>query len=181
MAASPPSVIILCEESQIGTTAFLRHGFDAYSCDLKQTSGPFPERHFCADALEVLTGRHWDLVIAHPPCTFLSHVQTPLIVHHPERLQDVAAARAFFLAIWNYCQTVDIPCCIENPKPSPYAQLPLHSQIVHPYMFGDPYYKRTYLWLYRLPGLFATSYCVPAEHWTEKTVLPQYGQSRFLV
>ena len=65
-------ILIACEESQAVCIAFRALGFEAYSCDLEQPSGGHPEWHLQMDALEAITLKEWDLMIAHPPCTYMS-------------------------------------------------------------------------------------------------------------
>ena len=66
------AVLIACEESQIVCSAFRDRGYEAFSCDIKPCSGGHPEWHIQGDCLEVIKSSHWDLIIAHPPCTYLS-------------------------------------------------------------------------------------------------------------
>lgn len=157
------SVLVACECSQVVTSAFLDLGIDAYSCDLQPCYGNYPERHIQRDALEVLYSRSWDIVIAHPPCTFLSAAGAVSMFPNGQldekRYISMLAARNFFYQIWDYPGRV----CIENPKPLKICNLPVPSQHVEPFYFGDPYTKFTYLWLKDLPGLIATCLCDPHE------------------
>lgn len=153
------SVLVACECSQVVTSAFLNVGCDAFSCDLQPCFGDYPGRHIQDDALKVLYSRSWDLVIAHPPCTFLTISSSCRMFHggeiDPYRYSSMLAARDFFLAFWDYPGRI----CIENPKPLKICRLPSPSQHIEPYYFGDPYSKFTYLWLKGLPGLMATLIC----------------------
>lgn len=85
----PPKILIACEESQTVCKAFRERGFEAYSCDIQEPSGGHPEWHILGDALKAIEGGQvvtmdgktheigkWDLLIAHPPCTYLSNVAT---------------------------------------------------------------------------------------------------------
>ena len=153
------SVLVACECSQVVTSAFLDIGIDAYSCDLQPCYGAFPERHIQRDALEVLYSRSWDLVIAHPPCTYLSQVGYSNFfcdgVIRADRLELAIKARDFFLSFYNYSGRI----CIENPVHHNLVELPPYSQIIQPYDYGEIYSKRTCLWLKGLPGLISTLQC----------------------
>lgn len=148
-------VLVACEESQTVANEFRKLGHEAYSCDIQDCSGGHPEWHIKADALELLKLR-WDLVIAHPPCTYLTAASAVRLfnadhtVKDPERMEKGKAAAKFFLEIWGgECPRI----AIENPTPMKCFNLPRYSQIIEPYMFGEPWRKRTCLWLKGLPPL----------------------------
>lgn len=151
------SVLIACEESQIVCKAFRALGHEAYSCDVKDCSGGRPEWHLKCDALDALQTRTWDLVIAHPPCTYLADSGARWMYPvkgcepDPRRLFKMRLARDFFQ------EFLDTPfarhVAIENPTPLTIAKLPKCSQVIEPWMFGDNYTKRTCLWLKGLPNL----------------------------
>ena len=150
-------VLVACEESQAVTKELRRLGHEAYSCDIQDCSGGHPEWHIRADALEILK-MEWDMVIAHPPCTYLTCAGAVRLynadhtIADPERYKKGEAAARFFLKIWGgYCPKI----AIENPVPMGVFNLPMYSQIIEPYMFGDPWRKRTCLWLKGLPPLVA--------------------------
>ena len=150
-------ILVACEESQAVTIEMRKLGHEAYSCDIQECSGGHPEWHIQADALEVLKIR-WDMVIAHPPCTYLTTSGAIRLfnpdhtVKDPERLEKGRRAAAFFMKIWGG----DCPrIAIENPTPMKIFGLPRYSQIIEPYMFGDPWRKRTCLWLKGFPPLVA--------------------------
>lgn len=169
------NVLIACEESQTVCLAFRQFGVNAYSCDIQSCSGGYPQYHFLCDVKQVLyppfshetqSGNivyidKWDLVIAHPPCTYLSNAGSCYLCDSNGRVKDLQrwynglAARDFFLMFFD----LDCPFCIENPKPSRIWHLPFHSQVIQPYYFGHPFQKRTYLWLNKLPPLFYTLIC----------------------
>lgn len=159
-------VLVACEESQTVTLAFRSLGHSAFSCDIQPCSGGHPEWHYKADALSVLD-LGWDLIIAHPPCTYLSNAGACRMFRHGEinnaRFQKAMAAREFFMAFYDYPGCSHI--CIENPVPLSVVSLPPYSQIIEPCYFGDPWLKRTCLWLRGLPGLFATDMVVPVGKW----------------
>jgi hypothetical protein len=101
----------------------------------------------------------WDLMVAHPPCTFMSNAGACRMypqkgVIDPERLKKAMDAKEFFMALLN----APIPkICIENPKPLNIVGLPPETQIIQPWMFGEPYTKKTLLWLKGLPSLTPTN------------------------
>ena len=149
-----PKLLVTCEYSQRVMTAFLNKGFDAYSCDIIDTEGDYPERHFKMDARKAVFLDKWDLVIAHPPCTYLTVVQCTIKRNNPylspERYLQMLEARDFFMFFWNF---VSCPVCIVNPRPLKLAALPTETQVVNPTMFGSQFTRRTYLWLRKLPPL----------------------------
>ncbi len=185
-------VLVACEESQEVCKAFRARGHEAYSCDIQDCSGGHPEWHIKADALKVLREREWDLVIAHPPCTYLSnlgakhlYLGTERVYRHPEtfrlmnedRIRLAIRARDFFLAMLNApCERV----AVENPIPSSIWQMPPQTQVIQPYFFGDPYKKKTYLWLRGLPKLVPTEMVEPTGLWVDgghakQTKMKTYG------
>lgn len=125
------------------------------SCDLLPTDVPGP--HYKGSVLDILN-EGWDLMIAHPPCTYLSNAGArflyPGSVLNPDRLAQGLEAKEFFMALYN----ANIPkICVENPIPSTIFGLPKYSQIIQPYEYGHPYQKRTCLWLKGLPLLTPTN------------------------
>ena len=149
-------VLVACEESQEVCKAFRELGHEAYSCDIQDCSGGHPEWHIKGDALPLLAER-WDLIIAHPPCTYLSNAGARwLWAEHKlngERYAKGLEAKEFFMKFWK----ADCPrICIENPVPSSIFELPECTQFVQPYEYGHPYSKKTCLWLKGLPPLKPT-------------------------
>lgn len=122
-----------------------------------------PQKHSEGGAVVTMDGKEhdvgkWDLLIAHPPCTYLSNAAARhLWKNHElqiERYEKGMRAKEFFLQFLN----ADIPrICVENPVPSKIYGLPPYTQIIQPYQFGHPYTKRTCLWLKGLPNLEATN------------------------
>ena len=175
-------VLVACEESQEVCKAFRAKGHEAYSCDIQEPSGGHPEWHILGDALKAIEGGQvttmdgrmhkvgkWDLLIAHPPCTYLSNAGArflyPKGVLNMERYEKGVQAKEFFMKFLNCnCEKV----CVENPLPSKIFGLPDYSQIIQPYEFGHPYKKKTLLWLKNLPYLKPT--CVVECH--ESTKVP---------
>ena len=168
------NVLIACEESQRVCVAFRDKGHKAFSCDILPCSGGHPEWHICGDVLPLLNGGcefvtmdgqahkivgKWDLIIAHPPCTYMSKAGARFMytvsgqISH-DRLGKAMQAKEFFMQFYNAdCDSI----CIENPTPLKVVGLPKENQVIQPYMFGDPYSKRTLLWLKGLPELKPTN------------------------
>ena len=143
-------VLVACEFSGRVRDAFRALGHDAYSCDLLPSMSD-NTYHYQCDALEVLRLYKFDLLIAFPPCTYLTVAGNRAFKENPERYKLRLAAFDFVRALWS----APVPrVCIENPAGylSTHWQKP--SQIINPYLFGDPVLKRTCLWLRGLPLLY---------------------------
>lgn len=144
-------VLIACEFSGTVRDAFRKQGHEAWSCDILPTEVPGP--HIQGDVLEILD-QGWDLMIAHPPCTYLCFAGIRWNINNPERQAQTEEALEFFLKLWN----APIPqICIENPV----GVIPRRSgikwsQMVSPWMFSHPEEKKTCLWLKGLPPLLPT-------------------------
>lgn len=177
-------VLIACEESQTVCKAFRERGHEAYSCDIQECSGGHPEWHIMQDVIPLLNGQcnfitcdgiehsiegKWDMIIAHPPCTYLTNGGAVRMFRQDfkdyppygrfqmvnvERLKQGMLGRNFFIAIM-YAQCDRI--AIENPIPMSIYMLPPCQQIVQPYEYGEPYSKKTCLWLKGLPLLKPTN------------------------
>lgn len=159
-------VLVACEESQAVCIAFREKGHEAYSCDIQECSGGHPEWHIIEDVTRVLSGgywdtelgvrvyvENWDLMIGHPPCTYLSYAATSSW-NNPGRLQKRIDALKFFADLW--LAPVD-KICLENPMGCASPTIAKYSQIIQPYYFGDSESKRTCLWLKGLPFTFFRS------------------------
>ena len=158
-------VLIACEESQIVCKTFRESGHEAFSCDILDCSGGHPEWHIKGDVLEQLD-KGWDLMIAHPPCTYLSYAGTR---HwdNPGRAEKREKAMKFFLALAN--APIE-KICIENPLGYPSKAFRKYDQIINPFQFGHPERKRTCLWLKNLPLLISTEIVEPEKpHSVDKT------------
>lgn len=149
-------VLVACEESQRVCISFRERGHEAYSCDIQNCSGGHPEWHIKDDALNVINDG-WDIIIAHPPCTYLTNASAVRmrvkgeIVQ--ERYEKAMEAKEFFMQFLNAeCPKI----CVENPVPLKLVGLPPYTQIIQPYQFGEPWSKRTCLWLKGLPPLVPT-------------------------
>lgn len=172
-------VLIACEESQTVCKAFRKRGHEAYSCDIQEPSGGHPEWHILGDALQAVEGGQvttmdgkthdigkWDLLIAHPPCTYLavSGNRWFNIARYGdravERLKARKEAAEFFMEFVN----ADIPrICVENPVGYMSTHYRKPDCIVQPYEFGHPARKKTCLWLKNLPPLIPTDVVSPGE------------------
>jgi hypothetical protein len=156
-------VLIACEESQRVATEFRRLGHEAYSCDIEPCGGGYPMMHLNVDALQMLK-LHWDLVIAHPPCTYLTVTGNRWFNEERygdkarERKREREDAERFFMAFAE-CGAPHV--CIENPVGVMSTAWRKPDQIVQPYEFGDPYEKKTCLWLEGLKPLKPTNVVKP--------------------
>ena len=170
-------VLVACEESQAVCKAFREKGHEVYSCDIIECSGGHPEWHIQQDVLPLLNGNcefktadgqvhyingKWDLIIAHPPCTYMSKAGARWMFPKAgqvsqERLALAMEAKAFFFEILNAdCKRI----CVENPRPLKIVGLPIPQQVIQPYEYGHPYSKATCLWLKGLPLLKPTEILV---------------------
>ena len=163
-------ILVACEESQATTKAFRELGYEAFSCDLLPCSGGHPEWHFQEDVFEVIKREpKFDLMVAHPPCTFLAGSGVQWLSHpddkhlpfderrphpkYPNRRQDMLDSVEFVKSLYN----TDIEhVVIENPVGLLSSRWRKPDQIVQPYMFGDEATKTTCLWLKNLPQLAPT-------------------------
>lgn len=165
-------VLIACEESQRVCIEFRKLGHESFSSDIQEPSGGHPEWHILGDVLPFINGHcgfttmdgthhfvkgKWDMLIAHPPCTYLTSCGSCWLFSkgklNQDRLNKGLAAKEFFLKFY-YADCDRI--CIENPSPLKCFNLPRYSQVIQPYMFGDKFTKRTCLWLKGLPCLVDT-------------------------
>lgn len=184
------NILIACEESGTVVQAFLDAGFtNVFSCDILPTSGKHPERHIQGDVLELLGedcsfqtmgGKLyfsvcWDLIIAHPPCTYLSvaganHLFRGKILNK-ERYEKGLEAKDFFLKLLN------APCprvCVENPVQLTIFNMPKYTQEIQPFQFGHPQSKKTRLWLRGLPPLKPTNIVKKTESCSQKAAFDWY-------
>lgn len=148
-------VLIACEESQTVCEAFRALGHEAYSCDIQEPSGGKPEWHILGDALEAIKGGtivtmdgqvhdvgKWDMLIAHPPCTYLTSASAIRLFNRDHTVKDWDRerlgweARRFFLQLLSSGVERIV---VENPCPLRWFNLPEYDQIIEPYMFGDPW------------------------------------------
>lgn len=189
-------ILVACEESQAVTKELRRLGHEAYSCDIIPCSGGHPEWHIQGDALKLLypdvmicrldnafedemfgsfrtmdgevheLPSKWDMLIAFPPCTYLTNAGARhLYKNHElniERYKKGLEAKVFFMKLLNAnCERI----AVENPTPSRVFELPEKTQVIQPWQFGHPYTKRTQLWLKGLPLLQPTDVVKPERTW----------------
>lgn len=186
------NVLVACEESQAVCKAFRDLGFNAFSCDIQECSGGHPEWHIQGDVLKILNPQieyandrvyevisfrtmdgkrynlfdKWDLIIAHPPCTYFSTAGANWLfrggVLDEERYRKGLEMRDLFMHIYSS----DVPyLCIENVRAMKIWKLPEHTQEIQPYQFGHKYRKATRLWLRNLPKLIPTKIVEPEAKW----------------
>lgn len=142
-------VLVACEESQTVYKEFRRLGHEAFSCDVLECSGGHPEWHIKGDVLEHL-GEGWDLMIAHPPCTYLAVSGARWWKSKKKEQQE---AIDFFMKLWNS----KIPkIAVENPIGRISTAMMKPTQIIQPWQFGHGETKATCLWLFNLPKLQPT-------------------------
>ena len=183
------NVLVACEESQRVCTAFREKGHNAFSCDILPCSGGHPEWHIQGDVLKVLNpsfvplgdgweetrikgiefntcdgkehfvNNKWDIIIAHPPCQFLTNTGNPYLNVEKwgekaiQRAKDREAAFEFFMKFANAdCDKI----CVENPIGYPNTHFRKPDQIIQPWQFGHPFTKATCLWLKGLEPLKPT-------------------------
>ena len=178
------NILVACEESQAVTKEFRLLGHNAFSCDLLPCSGGHPEWHFNSDVFNVIKNNggllqngdekiingNWDMMVAHPPCTYLAVSGAKWYYHpddyqlpiderrphpkYPNRLNDREKAVKFFIKL------TKVPInkiVIENPIGIISTRFRKPDQVVQPFMFGDEARKTTCLWLKNLPQLTPTS------------------------
>ena len=170
-------VLVACEESQAVTIELRKLGHEAYSCDIIPCSGGHPEWHIMQDVLPLLNGDcefmsmdgqahriegKWDMIIAHPPCTYLTNAGARWLYAggklNEERYKKGIEAKEFFLKFLDAdCEKI----AVENPIPSSVYGLPPYSQIVQPYEYGHPNTKKTCFWLKGLEPLKPTDIVEP--------------------
>lgn len=191
-------VLIACEESQRVCTEFRKLGHEAYSCDIEPCSGGHPEWHIQTDVIPLVNGQmhdfvtcdgvyhyfdKWDIIIAHPPCTYLTITGNRWFNVEKygdkaiQRMKDREDAISFFMVFANAdCERI----AIENPVGVMSSHWRKPDQIIQPYMFGDPFEKKTCLWLKGLPKLEPTNVVEPEPrkvYESGKTMPPWYADA----
>lgn len=169
------NLLVACEESQRVCTAFRKRGWNAFSCDLQECSGGRPEWHIQGDVLGLIDGNcefdtvdgthhkidgEWDLIIAHPPCTYFTVTGNRWFnverygVKAIERKREREEGAEFFMRFVNAkCEHI----AIENPVGCMSTRYRKPNQIIQPYWFGERAQKKTCLWLKGLPNLEPTN------------------------
>ena len=202
-------ILVACEESQTVCKAFRKRGHEAYSCDIQECSGGHPEWHIKGDVLEVLNPKNfmkkglifskkgipfitmdgkyhevhkWDLIIAHPPCQFLTNTGNPYLNVEKwgekaiQRAKDRKKAFEFFMQFANAnCDKI----CIENPIGYPNTHYRKPNQIIQPWQFGHPFTKATCLWLKGLEPLKPTTTEKPqgCKSYAYETMIDERGKT----
>jgi len=176
-------ILVACEESQAVCKAFRELGHEAYSCDIEPCSGGHPEWHIQDDVLAHLNDG-WDMIIAHPPCTYLSNAGACRLYPQKGKIDNARyekgiEAKRFFMSILNSnCSKI----AIENPVSSKVFEMPPHTQEIQPHMFGHPYTKKTRLWLKGLPELIPTNPVNPIGPYipsgTGRKIKEKYGAAK---
>ena len=167
-------LLVCCEESQTVCKAFRELGWEAYSCDIEPESGGHPEWHIQQDVLPLIDGDcsfktvdgtehhiegQWDLLICHPPCTYLTcsgnrWYKPEYKDKFPNRIEQRERAVEFFMTFINAnCEHI----AVENPVGIMSTRYRKPNQYIQPYYFGDPEKKTTGLWLKGLPCLKPTN------------------------
>lgn len=168
------NVLIACEESQAVTKKFRALGHNAFSCDILPCSGGHPEWHIQGDALKVAhdESHEWDMMIAHPPCTYLATSGARWLYNKDgSRNEDRWAKQAEGLAFVKKLMEAPIDyIAVENPVSVISTQIRKPDQIIQPYHFGDEASKRTCLWLKNLSPLEHTNVVGKGEmkEWVDK-------------
>lgn len=184
-------ILVACEESQAVCKAFRARGHEAYSCDIIECSGGHPEWHIQGDVIPLLNGKcsfktcdgaehtvvgKWDMIIAHPPCTYFSNAtmvnlgrkDRPDVFNEEWRkrfFQKRDNAFDFVMKIWNAdCEKI----AIENVVGYLSTHFRKPSQYIEPFWFGDPWKKKTCLWLKNLPPLDPTNVVTPSGKWVRQ-------------
>ena len=159
-------VLVACEESQAITIELRKLGHEAYSCDIVPCSGGHPEWHRQEDVTAGILDEPWDMVIAHPPCTYLTVTGNRWFNVEKygekaiERMRLREEAADFFML---FAHLDHVPrVAIENPKGVMSTRWRKPDQMVHPYWFGDPHKKETCWWLKGLPCLEPTDMVDPS-------------------
>lgn len=189
-------VLVACEESQRVCTAFRMRGHIAFSCDIDECSGGHPEWHIQQNVIPLLNGycsfetldgnayilhRKWDLIIAHPPCTYLTvsgnrwfNVERYGEAAYERLKKRITSAEFFMTFVHADCDHI----AIENPIGVMSTWYRKPDQIIQPYQFGHPYTKSTCLWLRGLPPLKPTDVLTkPKTGWVNQAITPdgRYG------
>ena len=167
-------VLVACEESQRVCTEFRKLGFEAFSCDIEQESGEHPEWHIQQDVIPLLNGccsfetrdgvshilnRKWDMIIAHPPCTYLTVSGNRWFNVDSYGEKAIKRKQLQEEGIQFFMQFINADCehiAVENPIGVMSTVYKKADQIIQPFQFGHPYTKSTCLWLKNLPKLKPT-------------------------
>lgn len=176
-------VLVACEESQAVTIELRKLGIEAYSCDILPCSGGYPEWHLQQDVSDLME-QNWDAIIAFPPCTYLTVTGNRWFNEDKygeaaiKRKSDRQEAINFFMLFANSeCKNI----AIENPVGVMSSEWRKPNQIINPYQFGDPFEKKTCLWLKGFPSLKHTDVVSPPErkHFKSGKSMPEWYADAF--
>lgn len=158
-------ILLACEESQAVTIEMRKLGHEAYSCDILECSGGFPEYHLQQDVTEVLKEK-WDMIIAFPPCTHLASSGARWFKEKQKDGRQQQGIDFFMMFVNANCDKI----AIENPVGIMSSKYRKPDQIIQPWMFGDKFQKSTCLWLKNLPRLVPTDVVEKGEfkEWVDK-------------
>lgn len=142
-------ILVGCEESQIVCMAFRKKGHKAYSCDVQDCSGKFPQYHLKMDIRKAIKFTKWDLIILHCPCTKTALCGNRHYHNSIERIKDAKFTKQVFDLAKKYCKKV----VLEQPKTIMQKFIGQKSQVIQPWQFGHGETKETWLWIIGLPLL----------------------------
>jgi len=152
-------ILVACEESQEVCKAFRSKGHEAYSCDVEPCSGGKPKWHLQQDIIPLIKSKfYWDMMIAFPPCTYLTVTANRSFLSNPERWQQRLDAVKF---VWELMRANIEKICIENPKGVLSSHIRKPDQYIQPYEHGHVDSKATGLWLKNLPLIKPTNIVKP--------------------
>ena len=158
MLSAAGNVLVACEESQEVCKAFRNLGIEAYSCDIIPCSGGHSEWHLQMDVFKAIEKYEWEMMIAFPPCTYLTTTANRSFLNNPERWEKRLQAVKFFHRLLN--APID-KIAIENPKGVISTHIRKPDQYIQPYHFGHRDSKMTGIWLKGLPPLEPTNIVEP--------------------
>jgi len=147
-------ILVACEESQAVCKAFRNKGHEAYSCDIQDCSGEYPEWHIKGDAIKEAYSGKYDMMIAHPPCTHLAVSGARWFKEGKKPISLQIEAAEFFMQLIN--APID-KIAVENPICVMSTKYRKPDQIINPFQFGHPEQKKTCLWLKNLNKLTETN------------------------
>lgn len=146
-------VLIGFEESQIITIEFRKFSIEAYSCDIQKCSGKHPKWHLKMDILNAINLYKWDIIILHPPCTYIALCGNRWYYKSPLRFEGINLCKKSWQLACEVCEHV----ALEQPKTIMQRYIGKRSQTIHPWQFGHGETKETWLWLKNLPLLEYTN------------------------
>ena len=147
------NILIGFEESQAVTMAMRKLGHTAYSCDIQNCSGPFPQFHLRMNFFSAIYKMDWDLIIIHPPCTYTALSGNRWYYNSKLRHDGAMLCKKAWETAERNCKMV----ALEQPKTIMQKYIGPKSQVIHPWQFGHGETKETWLWLHNLPQLIATN------------------------